>query len=138
MVIGITIELTAAGGQQLPSRQFTWPSRFVRHAIALSLSVNLGKSLGRIAVFENRAGLTHLLSRLCVLLDLKPLGVLFYSKSPKYRAILPQKIVLSMIIANRDNSRTSYPQWYPGYLLAIVIYTALENRGRESYKEEVF
>jgi hypothetical protein len=52
MVIGITIELTAAGGQQLPSRQFTWPSRFVRHAIAFSLSVNLGKSLGRIAVFE--------------------------------------------------------------------------------------
>ena len=57
MVIGITIELTAAGGQQLSSRQFTWPSRFVRHAIAFSLSVNLGKSLGRIAVFEDRAGL---------------------------------------------------------------------------------
>jgi len=49
MVIASTIELTAAGGQQFPSRQFMWPSRFVRHAIALSLSVNLGKSLGRIA-----------------------------------------------------------------------------------------
>ena len=45
------------GRQYLPGRQFTWPSRFVRHAIALSLSVNLGKSLGRIAVFEKRAGL---------------------------------------------------------------------------------
>src|SRR5512135_521184 len=56
-MVVITIDLTAAGGQQLPSRQFKWHSPCVRHAIALSLFVNLGKSLGRIAVFENRAGL---------------------------------------------------------------------------------
>jgi hypothetical protein len=42
-----------------------------------------------------------------------------------------------MIITNRNNSRINYPQGYPGYLFAVVIYTAFENKGSEGFRKKL-
>jgi hypothetical protein len=62
---------------------------------------------------------------------------LFCPKRPECGAIFPQKIILDIIMPNRDNSRINYRQIHPSYLFAMVIYTALRKKGSESYRKEV-